>query len=129
MWRGAEVAAGIGLVRRLRDEPFAPQIAAYDVGRRDPRTGQLSLTLHTDEGAVVWGRPVDAPFSAAEVPDEEKLDRLHRLADAYRGRIDAGGRVLRIYGERMQVDDRPGAGVSAGAGPVVGATAAYGPAR
>lgn len=142
VWSGAEMAAGLGLVQRLRHEPFAPQIAAYDVGQRDPRTGRLQLVLHTDSGSVVWGRPVNAPFSAAEVSDEEKLSRLHQLAAAYRGRIDAGGRVLRIYGERVQVDQRPGAsrtvggpGSSGGAVPAgggsgdgrspVGATAAY----
>ena len=128
-WPGAEVAAGVALVKTLKDEPFAPQIAAYDVGQRDPRTGRLSLVLHTDAGSVVWGRPVDAEFSAAEVSVEEKVDRLHRLADAYRGRIDAGGRVVWIYGERMQYDERPprgGAATAAGAGGPVGAAGAVG---
>ena len=129
-WRGSEVAAGIGLVRELRDEPFAPQIAAYDVGQRDPRTGRLSLVLHTDAGSVVWGRPVDEPFSAGEVSDERKVERLHQLAAAYRGRIDAGGRNVWIYGERIQGDNRPGGpGGPGGPGVAQASGAAYGPPR
>ncbi|BAM02277.1 cell division protein FtsQ/DivIB [Phycisphaera mikurensis] len=135
-WAGAEVDAGLSLVARLRGEAFAPQIEAYDVGQRDPRTGRLSLVLRTDAGSVVWGRPADAPFAASEVSTEEKVRRLHQLADAYRGRIDAGGRVIRIYGERMQYDERSearaataGAVVGAGGARGLGHPAAYGPAR
>lgn len=106
-WEGAEVEAGVELVKLLRHEPFAGQITAYDVGQRDPRTGKLCLVLQTDEGGVVWGRPPGDAWAVAEVSTNEKMDRLRRLAETYLGRIDAGGRVVWIHGEQVQTDDRP----------------------
>ncbi len=106
-WEGAEIEAGVELVKLLRDEPYAGQITAYDVGQRDPRTGKLCLVLQTDEGGVVWGRPPGDAWAVAEVSTSEKVDRLRRLAETYLGRIDAGGRVVWIHGQQVQTDDRP----------------------
>ncbi len=106
-WDGAEIEAGVELVKLLRGEPFAPQITMYDVGQRDARTDKLCLVLHTDGGAVVWGRPPGDAWAVAEVSTPEKVDRLRRLAETYMGRIDAGGRTVWVHGEQVQTDDRP----------------------
>ncbi|MEM8782422.1 MAG: hypothetical protein AAGE65_06130 [Planctomycetota bacterium] len=106
-WEGAEIEAGVELVKLLKDEPFAPQILAYDVGQRDPRTGKLALVLQTDGGGVVWGRPPGDAWSVAEVSTQEKIDRLRRIAESYAGRIDMGMQTVLIYTERVQNDRRP----------------------
>ena len=106
-WRGADVQAGLELAALVADRPWAAQVVSYDVGQRDARTGRPRLVMHTDAGSVVWGTPVGAGWTPAEVPSEQKLERLDRLAQHYLGRIDGGGRTVLLYGEELQFDHRP----------------------
>lgn len=106
-WEGAEIEAGVELVKLLKTEAFAPQITAYDVGQRDPRTGKLCLVLQTDGGGVIWGRPPGDAWAVAEVSTQEKVDRLRRIAETYMGRIDMGMQTVFVNTQRVQTDNRP----------------------
>ncbi|MEM1445804.1 MAG: hypothetical protein AAGF84_07110 [Planctomycetota bacterium] len=106
-WEGAEIEAGVELVKLLQDEPFAPQITAYDVGQRDPRTNKLCLVLQTDGGGVIWGRPPGDAWAVAEVSTQEKVQRLRRIAETYMGRIDMGMQTVFVNTQRVQTDNRP----------------------
>ncbi len=86
-WPGADIAAGLALLRTIEDHPWRTQIASIDlegVARGGP------LRIRTTRDAVLrWGRaPGDG--SAAEVPSAQKLLYLQFLYRTY-GRIDAFG--------------------------------------
>ncbi|MFW6060630.1 MAG: cell division protein FtsQ/DivIB [Phycisphaeraceae bacterium] len=110
VWPGADVQAGLAMVRLLADESFFDQVRAIDVGQRD-RRGRVRLALLTDEGEVQWGLP-PGEAEGIEPTADQKLQSLRRVAERYNGRIDAGGRVvdLYVYGARvheqgMQLND------------------------
>ncbi|MFA9477284.1 cell division protein FtsQ/DivIB [Phycisphaerales bacterium AB-hyl4] len=96
VWPGRDVQAGLALVSMLEHEAFADQIRAYDVSGRDPR-GRLRLSLWTTGGGVVrWGLP-PGEEPGIETRAAEKVLRL-REVDERRGAIDAGGKVVDVYG-------------------------------
>ncbi len=105
-WRDRELQAGIELVHLLAPQPYAGQIVAYDVGRRDEHTGTPALVLITDEGEVVWGRSPSDEWAVTETSVDEKLQRLQWLAHNYRD-LDGGGRRIRIHGAGIEFDHRP----------------------
>lgn len=103
-WPGEEVAAGLALVRFLAGEPFMEEVEAIDVSGRDAR-GRLRLALRTGDGAVLWGLPPGREQSI-EPDARTKLHRLRRVVTA-RGSIDAGGKIVHLYGATVQVS-QPG---------------------
>ncbi|MEX0653382.1 MAG: hypothetical protein WD534_18095 [Phycisphaeraceae bacterium] len=101
VWPGRDVQAGLALVQMLRDEPFAEQIRAYDVSQSDGR-GRLRLVLHTTTGGLVrWGLPP----GQEQTVEPEAMTKIHwlRHVDDRRGSIDAGGKVVDVYGAGPQI--------------------------
>jgi hypothetical protein len=84
VWEGADVAAGLGLIRRFRTLPWLGQVKAIEV------SGCLrgeAIRLRTDTGStVVWGGPPgsEAPL---ELLADGKIQRLNFLFEQH-GRID-----------------------------------------
>jgi len=106
-WQGEDVRAGLKLAMLLERSPWADQVRAVDVanhaGRADRSYPHLSII--TPEGTVRWGR-TPGEESIYEPPAEEKLAMLERIADSYRGSIDAGGRVVDIYLDTPMIHSR-----------------------
>ena len=89
-WSGADVDAGLDMVKLLHGKPYANEVMKVDVsnfdGRRDPREAQLVLiTKHTTE--VRWGRPVNAKDFFIEVSTAQKLDYMKKVYEEL-GRVD-----------------------------------------
>lgn len=92
-WKGADLAAGLKMLRYLFDLPYTNQILRVDVrnfmGRVDPKASRLVLetSFHTQ---ILWGRPPsdDEVDSFMEVPTSDKLKSLRRMYEIY-GRVDA----------------------------------------
>lgn len=86
VWEGADVAAGLKMLRLIAQQPWKSQIVEVDVSgyiRDEP------IKLRTDgECAITWG---SAPGEerALEVLAEGKIDRLNYLFSHYK-RIDGG---------------------------------------
>lgn len=95
MWPGRDLQAGLSLVRLIGPQPYFGQVRAVDVSERDGQ-GRVRLSLRTEHGLVMWGLP-PGEEGAAEPAAEQKL---HALAEVYRqrGSIDAGGRIVEVYG-------------------------------
>ena len=112
-WRGSDLDAGLALVAELRPEPYAPQIAAYDVSDRDAR-GRIRLVLYTETGAVRWGLPPGQERSI-EPAAAVKRQRLRQVLEQT-GTIDAGGRYVSVNGPAVQLQPvlaQPGGGRAA----------------
>jgi len=103
-WPAQDLQAGLSLVQLLAAEPYLYQIEAFDVSERDAR-GRIRLVLRTRQGAVIWGLPPGQEH-AIEPSAPVKLDRL-RLLVQKKGSIDAGGRVVEIYGPVIQTHQLP----------------------
>jgi hypothetical protein len=99
-WPGDDLEAGLSLVRWLEGEPYADQIAAFDVSDRDAR-GRVRLVLRTDQGMVRWGLPPGMERSIE--PNAETKKRWLRSVHRQRGRIDAGGKVVDVFGAAVFV--------------------------
>lgn len=100
-WSDASVLSTLSLVRMLRHEPYADQIAAFDAGHRDSR-GRLRLVMHTHTGGLVrWGLP---PGDEQAIEPEAAIKKRW-LQSVYRqrGKIDAGGKVVDLYGAAVFV--------------------------
>ena len=110
-WPGDAIAAALTLVRLLEAEPYADEIKRYDVSGRDAR-GRVQLKLHTARGEVRWGLP-PGQERAIEPDAAVKKRWLGELYEA-RGDIDAGGRVVHLYGATVEVSEpSPDAGAAA----------------
>jgi len=101
-WAGADLAAGLELVKALYDRPFAEEIWWVNVenfaGRVDPREAQI--VLGTQYGTEVrWGEPVTTEFHA-ELSAAQKLKRLELLKAQHR-RVDAGRKWVDIRMESV----------------------------
>ena len=101
-WPGEALAAALALVRLLEAEPYADAIKRYDASGRDVR-GRVRLTLYTDRGEIRWGL---APGQERAIePDAAVKKRwLSQLHEA-RGDIDAGGRIVHLYGATVEVSN------------------------
>ena len=99
-WPGDDLKDGLLLAQCLSGEPYTGQIEAIDVSHRDAR-GRTRIVLRTRDGMVRWGLP----------PKQEQMIEPHwttkrsRLAKVYEryGNIDAGGRVVDLFGARVFV--------------------------
>ncbi len=103
-WQGKELEAALSLIQLLAGEPYFQQIKAFNVSERDPR-GRMRLVLHTESGMVRWGLPPGQEQSV-EQDAATKVGWLRRLNQS-RGAIDAGGKVVEIYGASIQLS-QPG---------------------
>ncbi len=99
-WLSEDVYAGLALVQTLAGEPYADQILRYDVSHRDAR-GRVRLVLYTQDGMVRWGLPPGME-QAIEPDADVKRSWLRHVAQT-RGAIDAGGKVVDVYGARIAV--------------------------
>lgn len=91
MWRGADLQAGLDLLKLIHDKPFSQEIRAVDVsnfaGRNDAAAAQLILkTRYNTE--IRWGRPLNSSEGFVEVDAGRKLAVLERIVAEY-GQIDA----------------------------------------
>lgn len=92
-WPGADLQAGLDLVKLLYGKPYTEEIVTVDVsnyaGRVDLKEAQLTLgTIH--DTTIRWGRPVnDTKDFFLEASTEHKLERLKLAVQQY-GRVDAG---------------------------------------
>ena len=85
-WRGADLAAGIELLKVLWNRPWERQVAAIDVSRVQ-QDGLIMLTR--GGGYIYWGYPPGLP-TAAEPTPEAKLRNLDYLFSTT-GFVDSGG--------------------------------------
>lgn len=95
VWPAEDLKAGLSVVSLLRTEPYASQIELFDVSERDAR-GRVRISLKTRRGEVRWGLP---PGEERSVEPEASVKKQW-IATVYkrRGAIDAGGRVVDVYG-------------------------------
>jgi hypothetical protein len=104
VWPGGDVQAGLSLAMLVGDQPWVQQVRAIDVtnfqNRADRRRPQLLML--TDEGAVRWGR-APGQEGVIEPRADRKLAMLNRVAETYRGPIDAGGRIVDVFTDAPQV--------------------------
>ena len=100
VWPGEDLQAGLALIPWLVDAPYVKQIRAVDVSQRDTR-GRVRLILHTDRGMVRWGLAPGVD-QAVELDVVGKLRRLEQL-HTQKGSIDAGGKIVDIYGPAIFV--------------------------
>ncbi|MCX5658726.1 MAG: hypothetical protein NTW19_03265 [Planctomycetota bacterium] len=98
IWPGDDVKAGLTLIRLLHNEPYMPQITAFDVGQRYARD-RIRLAIKTRRGLVFWGSPPGQEL-AMEPDAKEKKRRLNEIRGTRNaaGAIDAGGRTIEIDG-------------------------------
>ncbi|MAE65265.1 MAG: hypothetical protein CMJ18_13420 [Phycisphaeraceae bacterium] len=108
-WPGRDLEGGLRVVDVIRDQPFADQVLEIDVSATDDRD-RPRLALYTREGMIRWGLP---PGEGRPIePDTDT--KLRRLAQVQRkwDSIDAGGKIVDIYGPAIFVrpwpDDGPG---------------------
>lgn len=99
-WPGDDLQAGLAMVRVLADAPYRGQIRAIDVHGRDARD-RVTISLLTRSGEVRWGL---AP-TVRQSTEPDTVTKKSRLLTVYekRGAIDAGGRVVEIFGSAILV--------------------------
>ncbi|MEX2212513.1 MAG: hypothetical protein WD768_00200 [Phycisphaeraceae bacterium] len=106
VWASAELQAGLKLAALLRNEPYAHQIAAFDVSGRD-KFNRIRLALHTRAGGTVWwGLPPGEKQSSE--PDAVIKRRWLSFLNGPRNEkgfnaIDAGGRVVLLLGSGPEI--------------------------
>ena len=102
-WKGADLQAGLDLVKLLHDKPFASDIAMIDVSnfsaRRSAEAAQI--VLHTRQQTEVrWGRPVHAQDFFVEVEPAKKIEYLEKIFARF-GRVDANYPWIDIRFDRV----------------------------
>jgi hypothetical protein len=102
LWQGQDLQAGLRLIQTLAGEPYFSQIQSFDVSARDNRD-RIRLALHTTRGTVFWGLP-PGEERTVETSSGTKIARLRELNQRF-GTIDAGGKIVHIYGASTQTSD------------------------
>jgi hypothetical protein len=91
-WAGADLAAGLDLVKLLHGLAYAQDVTRIDVsnfkGRQDPQAAQLVLITRYNT-QLRWGRPINAKDFFVEVSPVEKLRHMQDIFQRYK-RLDAG---------------------------------------
>jgi hypothetical protein len=100
-WPGQDVQAALSLIRVLSDQPYMTQIQSFDVSERDPR-GRIRLVLRTKLGMIRWGLP-PGDEQTIEPDASVKKQWLTNVYKTYRGSVDAGGKVVDVYGAAVFV--------------------------
>lgn len=114
VWPGGDLRAGLDLALLMRGEPYANQVREIDVSRRDS-LGRMRLVMHTTTGgAVNWGLP---PGQERPVEPDAQTKK-NWLANVYlqRGAIDAGGKIVDVYGAAVFVRQPAAPGGTGGPG-------------
>ncbi len=96
-WTAKDLSAALGVLSRLRAEPFADQVTAVLVhnygGRRDRHAAHLELATDRAGGRIIWG---SAPGEEIEENSAaQKLAILRRNHELH-GRADAGLPVIDV---------------------------------
>jgi cell division septal protein FtsQ len=96
-WEAKDLQAGVGVLRRLRAEPFADQVTAVLVhnygGREDRHTAHLELATDRAGGRIIWGSAAGEEIE--ENTAAQKLAILRRNYELH-GRADAGLAVIDV---------------------------------
>ena len=96
LWEGADLEAGLRLVKLLVGEPFYGQVGAVSVhnygGREAAKEAHLALLTRPDGRTGHWGRVLwgSGPGEEIEEPTASEKIRLLRANYQQCGRIDAG---------------------------------------
>ncbi|UCG33475.1 MAG: hypothetical protein JSU68_02345 [Phycisphaerales bacterium] len=96
VWEGADLEAGLRLVKLLVGEPFCGQVGAVSVhnhgGRESAKEAHLALLTRPGGPRGVWGRVLwgSGPGEEIEEPTASEKIRLLRANYQQCGRIDAG---------------------------------------
>jgi hypothetical protein len=102
-WPGADLAAGIDMIKLLYAKPYADEVERVNVanfaGRQDPREAQVVLITRY-QTQVRWGRPVNAKDYFVEVLPAQKLDYMERLVQQF-GRVDAKHSAVDLRFDRV----------------------------
>jgi hypothetical protein len=90
-WQGADLAAGIDMIKLLYGKPYADDVERINVanlsGRQNPNEAQVVLITRF-QTQVRWGRPVNAKDYFVEVSPAQKLEYMSSIVRDY-GRVDA----------------------------------------
>src|SRR4051794_2345182 len=90
-WQGADLAAGIDMIKLLYGKPYADDVERINVanlsGRQNPNEAQVVLITRY-QTQVRWGRPVNAKDYFVEVSPAQKLEYMSSIVRDY-GRVDA----------------------------------------
>jgi hypothetical protein len=97
-WQGADLAAGIDMIKLLYGKPYADEVERVNVtnlaGRQNPNEAQVVL-ITKYQTQVRWGRPVNAKDYFVEVSPAQKLEYMSRIVQQY-GRVDAGHSAVEL---------------------------------
>ena len=117
MWPGAQIQAGLSMIRTAAGEPWAGQVRAYGVGQTDAM-GRMRIVLWTGQGRdpardphVVWGLPPGQEGSI-EPSAASKLARLASIQrdPQFHGWIDAEHRIVEVFGATVfKLEPQPAA--------------------
>lgn len=100
-WPGADVRAGLDLLRLIETRPWRDQVVAVDVS--DYLAQRRLVLISKWNGRTIWGcGPADS--HPGEVATEVKLRRLDTLVREF-GQVDAKRRIVEIAGPILLVDD------------------------
>lgn len=96
-WNSADLRAALQLLKGLRSEPFAHQIAAIEIGnfkgRKNAAAAHVVLRTQHNDGRIRWG---SAP--GTEIEENTLRQKLAILRENYisTGRADAGHAVIDV---------------------------------
>lgn len=107
-WQGADIAAGIDLVKLLHGQPCADEVERVNVAnvfdpaapdRTDRREAQIVLITRY-QTQVRWGRPVNAKDYFVEVSPAQKLEYMTKIVQQF-GRVDAKHSAVDLRFDRV----------------------------
>ena len=101
-WNDPGLAPALALLSLLNGQPYASEIHAVDISRRDA-LGRLQLALLCDRGMVLWGLP-PGQEGVVEPTAQTKMAWLMQVFRT-QGSIDAGGRVVEVNGPAVFIRD------------------------
>jgi hypothetical protein len=115
-WAGADLEAGLDLVRLLHGQPYAEEIVKVDVSNFAGRNSQkdAQIVLVTKYGTEIrWGRPINSRDFFVEVSANQKLKYMQQVYEQFH-RVDGNFPWIDIRFDKItypsaptaQLDDR-----------------------
>jgi hypothetical protein len=107
-WAGADLAAGIDMVKFLHGQACADEVERVNVAnvfdpaapdRTDRREAQIVLITRY-QTQVRWGRPINAKDYFVEVTPAQKLEYMTRIVQQF-GRVDANHSAVDLRFDRV----------------------------